>query len=273
MAYGGFPIDLNWPFGRTLTEGLRPSGTLPPSPQAWQAIDFNQRTTSQVTYADILAAAKNVDEFKAMNRRRDRMLFRFNGTLDQFKAALIGQGIEVHDGPCGTKDLVDRSGPHFQGVPAWGSYGGLEVHELFGAVWIGTRNAIKALKDGIPFAVVGGQDGPPGSMDTLTREDSEDTSAPLPAENVAMNKTFPILKPIPGCLSRIPWDMIAPHENQALRNHDGQSLEGLARRGGLDYSEALAVLRDERFRSIPDEQAAKELAELVSVYAAQRDAQ
>ena len=41
----------------------------------------------------------------------------------------------------------------------------------------------------------------------------------------------------------IPWLVIAPHEGQALANH-GQTLEKLARRGGLSASEALAVITD-----------------------------
>lgn len=42
-------------------------------------------------------------------------------------------------------------------------------------------------------------------------------------------------------LSEIPWDMIAPHEEQAQSNH-GQSLERLASRGGLGASEALDII-------------------------------
>lgn len=42
-------------------------------------------------------------------------------------------------------------------------------------------------------------------------------------------------------LSEIPWDMIAPHEEQAQSNH-GQSLERLAQRGGLGASEALDII-------------------------------
>ena len=51
--------------------------------------------------------------------------------------------------------------------------------------------------------------------------------------------------PIQGGPS-IPWDMIAPHETQCVRNH-GQSLERLAERGGLSPSEALAILDDENW--------------------------
>ncbi len=40
----------------------------------------------------------------------------------------------------------------------------------------------------------------------------------------------------------IPWEAIAPHEDQALQNHCGQSLEDLARRGGPDPSEVFLVV-------------------------------
>lgn len=42
---------------------------------------------------------------------------------------------------------------------------------------------------------------------------------------------------------RLPWTVIAPHERQAQRNHY-QSLEQLARRGGLSIIEAWCVLTD-----------------------------
>ena len=44
----------------------------------------------------------------------------------------------------------------------------------------------------------------------------------------------------------LPWAMIAPHERQALCNHD-QTLKRLAERGGLDCTEALAVLDDKPY--------------------------
>lgn len=46
----------------------------------------------------------------------------------------------------------------------------------------------------------------------------------------------------------IPWDMIAPHERQAKINHDGQTLERLAARGGLSMEEAVAVLEGTTWR-------------------------
>jgi hypothetical protein len=40
----------------------------------------------------------------------------------------------------------------------------------------------------------------------------------------------------------IPWDVIAPFDKQCQRNHGGQTLEDIARRGGLGTTEAIAVL-------------------------------
>jgi hypothetical protein len=49
-----------------------------------------------------------------------------------------------------------------------------------------------------------------------------------------------------GLPDSIPWEVIAPHERQANVNH-GQSLETLARLGGLSPYELLAVLLDQAF--------------------------
>jgi len=66
-------------------------------------------------------------------------------------------------------------------------------------------------------------------------------------------KLFPVLWPYGRdqraelergrCPASVPWAMVAPHEAQAKRNHD-QTLEELARRGGLSPRELLAVLND-----------------------------
>lgn len=50
----------------------------------------------------------------------------------------------------------------------------------------------------------------------------------------------------------IAWATIAPHEKQALRNHY-QSLEVLASRGGLSWTEALAVLLDVPYSDVEAE--------------------
>lgn len=80
----------------------------------------------------------------------------------------------------------------------------------------------------------------------------------------------------------IPWEMIKPHEKQARINH-GQSLERLRQRGGLCFSEAVAVLRNQGYREtypnftinkgLPDEDvrwAAEELIQLIQNYSKQR---
>ena len=42
---------------------------------------------------------------------------------------------------------------------------------------------------------------------------------------------------------RLPWALMVPHTAQALKNH-GQTLERLAERGGLGFTEAYAILKD-----------------------------
>jgi hypothetical protein len=60
----------------------------------------------------------------------------------------------------------------------------------------------------------------------------------------------------------IPWEMIAPCERQAQSNHQ-QSLERLAERGGLDPTEALAVLESRRWHWMDPAFALASLAEAV----------
>ena len=60
-------------------------------------------------------------------------------------------------------------------------------------------------------------------------------------------RQFPIMVGRVGDATKgIPWRVIAPFDARAKQNHGGQSLEELARRGGLDCGEALAVLNDVR---------------------------
>ncbi len=54
-------------------------------------------------------------------------------------------------------------------------------------------------------------------------------------------KKFPIL----GTGKSIDWNLIAPHEKQAMENH-GQTLEKLARRHGLSWYELLCVMADKK---------------------------
>lgn len=83
-------------------------------------------------------------------------------------------------------------------------------------------------------------------------------------------KQFPILLdyPLPARNRRrltIPWEMIAPHEAQAKRNHD-QTLERLAYRGGLSPREAVAVIQGVPFRDVPEGDAEERLEQLVKAF-------
>jgi hypothetical protein len=60
----------------------------------------------------------------------------------------------------------------------------------------------------------------------------------------------------------VPWSLLAPHEEQALRNHD-QSLDVLARRGGLAPAEMVAVLEDRKWRDMMFDAAVARLEALV----------
>lgn len=59
-------------------------------------------------------------------------------------------------------------------------------------------------------------------------------------------KKFPILE----TNESIDWNLIAPHEKQAMENHWGQTLEQLARRHGLSWYELLCVLLDKPFTEV-----------------------
>ena len=61
-----------------------------------------------------------------------------------------------------------------------------------------------------------------------------------------MRDFFPILQ-VPGF--KLPWALIEPHRQQAMKNH-GQTLERLAERGGLSFDEAAAVLEDRKWSRI-----------------------
>ena len=60
----------------------------------------------------------------------------------------------------------------------------------------------------------------------------------------------------------IPWMVIAPHEGQASCNH-GQDLETLNRRGGLCWSEMIAVLEDRRYIKMDESIARKKVEEII----------
>lgn len=62
-----------------------------------------------------------------------------------------------------------------------------------------------------------------------------------------IDKPYPVLGSEPK--EYIPFGVLILHEEQALRNH-GQTLERLAERGGLGWTEILAILEDRRYTDI-----------------------
>lgn len=74
-----------------------------------------------------------------------------------------------------------------------------------------------------------------------------------------MRTSFPILLTLRerrhsaalDCPPSVPWRLVEPHEDQALKNHNGQSLARLAERGGLGPDELVAVLEDRQWTAMP----------------------
>ena len=70
----------------------------------------------------------------------------------------------------------------------------------------------------------------------------------------------------------IPWDMLASHEAQALRNHC-QTLERLAERGGLAWIEVISILEDNTWCEtpmLPPDEAKKIVLEYVAAWEAEQ---
>jgi len=59
---------------------------------------------------------------------------------------------------------------------------------------------------------------------------------------------------LPGA---VPWALVAPHEEQAHRNH-GQTLERIDQRGGLSIRELHAVCHDKHWHPVVEEAVAVE---------------
>lgn len=70
-------------------------------------------------------------------------------------------------------------------------------------------------------------------------------------------RQFPIHPDDRKLLASVPWDLVAPHEAQAMRNHGGQSLEVLADRHGLDLIELAFVLLDRPYMAASPSKAAR----------------
>lgn len=83
------------------------------------------------------------------------------------------------------------------------------------------------------------------------------TTTPKQEEGAARERMFPVFlgansqRRWPGCPTRIPWRLLAPHDAQAQANHGGQNLECLAQRGGLSPDEILAVMNNRNWSCTP----------------------
>ncbi len=90
--------------------------------------------------------------------------------------------------------------------------------------------------------------------------------SPEELEEISRMKEFPIMTK--KGREYIPYDVIKQHEEQALKNHCGQTLDRLAARGGLSWAEAYAVLTDSKFpygdQYISEEFYEKKVKEIVS---------
>lgn len=75
-----------------------------------------------------------------------------------------------------------------------------------------------------------------------------------------------------GCPKEVPWGFVEPHDIQARRNHGGQTLQELARRGGLSPAELLCVVTRRHWTAMhawgdaPHEYAVPELLRLLEVW-------
>lgn len=67
---------------------------------------------------------------------------------------------------------------------------------------------------------------------------------------------------------KIPWAMLADHDQQAIRNHAGQDLNRLWERHGISACEALAILDDRPWHAMGTEESHAELARRIEVYSA-----
>jgi hypothetical protein len=97
-------------------------------------------------------------------------------------------------------------------------------------------------------------------------------------EESLMGRRFPVLwQGLPPhiralerlkCPRSVPWELLAPHEKQAIKNHS-QDLETLASRGGLSPAEMVAILKDKNFGYVvglgdkPDERMVPVLLQLI----------
>lgn len=71
-------------------------------------------------------------------------------------------------------------------------------------------------------------------------------------------RKFPVHPNDRNIMASVPWSLVAPHDEQAQRNHGGQTLERLAERGGLGLVEMFYVLTNSQFPMASNEWVSKE---------------
>jgi len=67
---------------------------------------------------------------------------------------------------------------------------------------------------------------------------------------------------------KIPWAMIAPHDEQCKRNCAGQDLNRVWERHGMSACEALAILDDRPWKNMSPDEAHEELTQRIEIYSA-----
>lgn len=77
------------------------------------------------------------------------------------------------------------------------------------------------------------------------------TDLPETLKRIREPRVFPVL----GEQAFVPWHMVMEHEAQAQDNHGGQTVAGLADRGGLSWCELCAVLENRRYQAMDQKQA------------------
>lgn len=93
-------------------------------------------------------------------------------------------------------------------------------------------------------------------------------------EAVKQRRQYPVLGTLGARQQEyIPWDVLAPHEARAIRNHC-QTLERLAERGGLAWSEIVCILLDKPWKyaqNIPTDVARNAVLKYVAAWEAEQE--
>jgi hypothetical protein len=102
------------------------------------------------------------------------------------------------------------------------------------------------------------------STRTCSQHGKDDT-APEEKEKVRMfpvNIDYVYRKKHEDCPSGIPWHVIKEYEEQAIKNHT-QTLNGLAKRGGLSPTEIYAVMHNRKWQVMKEQDAIDYLRSLL----------